>query len=157
MFLRVLEYYDGILILTSNRVGTFDEAFRSRIQLTLRYENLNQHQRHKIWENFIQRLETLETSKTTITSSSKRTTSSFGFDFEDIRAHISELSERNLNGREIRNAISTARQLAMYKGEPMKYNHLERVIKETSKFEHYITELNKGFSSDEIRKDKGER
>lgn len=28
VFLRVLEYYDGILILTSNRVGTFDEAIR---------------------------------------------------------------------------------------------------------------------------------
>ena len=31
VFLRILEYYDGILILTSNRVGTFDEAFKSRI------------------------------------------------------------------------------------------------------------------------------
>lgn len=27
VFLRCLEYYDGILILTSNRIGTFDEAF----------------------------------------------------------------------------------------------------------------------------------
>ena len=34
VFLRVLEYYEGILILTSNRVGTFDEAFKSRIQLS---------------------------------------------------------------------------------------------------------------------------
>ncbi|KAK6222191.1 hypothetical protein QIS74_04446 [Colletotrichum tabaci] len=35
VFLRALEYYDGILILTTNRVGTFDEAFKSRIQLAL--------------------------------------------------------------------------------------------------------------------------
>ena len=28
VFLRVLEYYEGISILTSNRVGTFDEAFK---------------------------------------------------------------------------------------------------------------------------------
>ena len=41
VFLRVLEYYEGILILTSNRVGTFDEAFRSRIQLALHYPTLN--------------------------------------------------------------------------------------------------------------------
>ncbi|KAI0855309.1 ATPase [Xylaria cubensis] len=159
VFLRVLEYYDGILILTSNRVGTFDEAFRSRIQLTLRYENLNQDQRHKIWENFFRRLKTLESSKMAVASSPlpTRSKSGYGFDFNDIRAHISELAERNLNGREIRNAISTARQLAMYKKEPMKYKHLERVIKETSKFEAYITELNRGFSSDEISKDKGER
>jgi hypothetical protein len=32
VFLRLLEYYDGILILTSNRVGTLDETFMSRIQ-----------------------------------------------------------------------------------------------------------------------------
>jgi len=31
VFLRVLEYYDGTLILTSNRVATFDEDFNSRI------------------------------------------------------------------------------------------------------------------------------
>lgn len=35
VFLRALEYYEGILILTTNRVGTFDEAFKSRIQLAL--------------------------------------------------------------------------------------------------------------------------
>lgn len=31
VFLRVLEYCTGILFLTSNRVTTIDEAFRSRI------------------------------------------------------------------------------------------------------------------------------
>ncbi|KAI1302934.1 hypothetical protein F5Y03DRAFT_407401 [Xylaria venustula] len=160
VFLRVLEYYDGILILTSNRVGTFDEAFRSRIQLTLRYENLTKLQRHKIWTNFVRRLEKLRSSKAAAASSSSLTTrviSDFGFDFKDIKEHIDELAERNLNGREIRNAISTARQLAMYKRESMNYKHLQRVINETSKFEQYITELHRGFSADEIMKDKGER
>lgn len=53
VFLRVLEYYDGILILTSNRVGTFDEAFKSRIQLALHYKNLSENQRSQIWSNFL--------------------------------------------------------------------------------------------------------
>lgn len=35
VFLRVLEYYSGILFLTTNRVGTIDEAFKSRIQISL--------------------------------------------------------------------------------------------------------------------------
>ncbi|KAI1061472.1 hypothetical protein LB506_011912 [Fusarium annulatum] len=48
VFLRVLEYYDGIFILTSNRVGIFDEAFKSRIQLNLRYKNLDRDQRRQI-------------------------------------------------------------------------------------------------------------
>ena len=108
----------------------------------------------------MRRLETLESSRTAESLSSSPTSqiiSGCGFNFQDIRTHIPELAELNLNGREIRNAISTARQLAMYKREPMSYKHLERVIKETTKFEAYITELNRGFSSDEISKDKGER
>ena len=40
VFLRMLEYYEGILVLTSNRVGVFDEAFKSRIQLALHYPTL---------------------------------------------------------------------------------------------------------------------
>ena len=56
VFLRVLEYYDGILILTTNRVGTFDEAFKSRIRLAIPYSNLNEDQRVEIWRNFIDML-----------------------------------------------------------------------------------------------------
>lgn len=41
VFLCVLEYYDGILILISNRVGTFHEAFKSRISLALHDPNLS--------------------------------------------------------------------------------------------------------------------
>ena len=40
VFLRILEYYEGILILTSNRVGTFDEAFKSRTQVATHYSDL---------------------------------------------------------------------------------------------------------------------
>lgn len=39
----------------------------------------------------------------------------------------------------------------------MGYEHLNRVISETRKFEEYIKELNMGFSADEIQKDKGTR
>ncbi|KAF2189528.1 hypothetical protein K469DRAFT_747594 [Zopfia rhizophila CBS 207.26] len=35
VFLRVLEFYSGILFLTTNRVGTMDEAFKSRIHISL--------------------------------------------------------------------------------------------------------------------------
>lgn len=35
VFLRMLEYYKGILFLTTNRIGTFDEAFKSRIHISL--------------------------------------------------------------------------------------------------------------------------
>jgi hypothetical protein len=35
VFLRMLEYYKGLLFLTTNRVGTFDEAFKSRVHISL--------------------------------------------------------------------------------------------------------------------------
>ncbi|OBT83812.1 hypothetical protein VE02_05515 [Pseudogymnoascus sp. 03VT05] len=52
VFLRILEYYEGILILTSNRVGTFDEAFKSRIQVAIHYKDLTRISKKKIWQNF---------------------------------------------------------------------------------------------------------
>lgn len=102
VFLRVLEYYDGILfylvfhglkslltsqlgilILTSNRVGTFDEAFKSRIQLTLRYKNLEKDQRLQIWNNFMKRLDKMERSKHPESSSSVvRSGTNFGVDIQ---------------------------------------------------------------------------
>ncbi|KAK1977836.1 ATPase [Colletotrichum cereale] len=137
VFLRVLEYYDSIMILTSNRVGIFDEAFKSRIQLTLRYKNLDEVQREQIWENFITR--------------------DFGIDAEGIRKHLKKLAGANLNGREIRNAVSTARQLAIHRKEHMGYSHILRVIEEVDRFDEYLKELGRGFSQDDISRGKGER
>lgn len=126
VFLRALEYYDGILVLTSNRVGTFDEAFKSRIQLALHYEALNQSQRHQIWENFTQHLDGMNDD----------------IDAVDITAHITELAQYEMNGRQIRNAVTTARQLALFKGKKMDYGHLKHVIKVSAKFDKYLFQLN---------------
>lgn len=52
VFLRAVEYYDRILILVFDRVGTFDEALRSRVQLAKHYPALNEEGRLDIWSNF---------------------------------------------------------------------------------------------------------
>jgi len=49
-----------ILILTSDRVGPFDAAFKSRIQLLLRYHKLQAPGTQNIWENFLRHLDNLE-------------------------------------------------------------------------------------------------
>jgi len=56
VFLRVLEYYDGLLFLTTNRPGALDEAFKSRIHLTLYYPPLDLQQTVDIWKMNIDRL-----------------------------------------------------------------------------------------------------
>ncbi|KAF9773311.1 hypothetical protein IL306_008916 [Fusarium sp. DS 682] len=152
IFLRVLEYYDGILILTSNRVGIFDEAFKSRIQLNLRYKNLDRDQRLQIWENFFTRLRRLEKEAFTRYSGF-----SYGANVDEMLGKLNELAEANLNGRQIRNAVSTARQLARYQKEPLSYKHLTVVINEAKKFDEYLLELNETFTADELQRHKRER
>jgi DNA polymerase III delta prime subunit len=53
VFLRLTEYYQGILFLTTNRVATFDEAFQSRIHMGIRYDNLTTKARKKIWQHYV--------------------------------------------------------------------------------------------------------
>lgn len=144
--LSLITVHLGILILTSNRVGIFDEAFKSRIQLNLRYQNLDRDQRLKIWRNFISRLERLADNSGGLEINAK-----------DILSHIDNLATPQLNGREIRNAISTARQLARYREQALGYNHLQSVIAEAEKFDQYLKDLHEGFSADELQNDKGER
>ena len=142
----VSQFHPGILILTSNRVGIFDEAFKSRIQLNLRYQNVDRGQRLEIWRNFISRLERLDDNK-----------GGFEVDAQDVLSHIDELAKPELNGREIRNAISTARQLARYRKQALGYTHLQTVIAEAEKFDRYLKDLHEEFSADERKKDGGVR
>jgi len=125
----------GILILTSNRVGTFDEAFKSRIQLALHYENLNKPQRRKIWRNFISRLKDLGEEK---------------INYDDLYDHIDELSAHEMNGRQIHNAVTTGRQLAQYKRKDFSFVHLKHAISVAAKFDDYIKSVKEGFTDDQI-------
>jgi AAA+ superfamily predicted ATPase len=111
VFLRVLEYYEGILILTSNRVGTFDEAFKSRVQLALHYPSINGLR------------ETNINAKT-----------------NELKNKIDVLARHKLNGREIRNTVKTAMQLAHYRKESLEYSHFQRVIEVADEFEKYLVD-----------------
>ncbi|KAE8452952.1 hypothetical protein EG329_012139 [Mollisiaceae sp. DMI_Dod_QoI] len=142
VFLRVLEYYDGILILTSNRVGTFDEAFKSRIQLALYYEDLSTPQRRKIWRNFFNRLRDL--GETNI-------------NYDDINDNFDDLAKIIMNGRQIRNSITTARQLAQYQETDMTYAHLAHVIQVANKFDKYLNSVRDGITDAQVARADGVR
>nr|RBR00950.1 hypothetical protein FVER53263_01636 [Fusarium verticillioides] len=160
VFLRVLEYYEGILILTSNRVGTFDEAFKSRIQLSLHYETLTKNQRRAIWENFLNRLNNLEQENLKIEPIEERKRKfeeNKGINFDDIERHLADLAEEQMNGRQIRNAITTARQLAKFKGEIMMYRHLEHVIRISRKFDKYLEKVRDSYTDDQVAREEGIR
>ncbi|KAF2852498.1 P-loop containing nucleoside triphosphate hydrolase protein [Plenodomus tracheiphilus IPT5] len=161
VFLRVLEYYEGILILTSNRVGTFDEAFKSRIQLSLHYDELSLGQRKKIWKNFLTRLKKMDQSPPMqITDPATRIlkdAESINIDFDDVECYIDDLAQHDMNGRQIRNAITTARQLAKFKGERMVYKHLKHVITVSSKFDTYLVSVREGLTDKQVARGEGVR
>ncbi|KAI0165436.1 hypothetical protein GGR52DRAFT_558701 [Hypoxylon sp. FL1284] len=127
VFLRALEYYEGILTLTTNRVGTFDEAFKSRIQLALRYERLEKHQREQIWRNFFKRLQELGEEDS--------------IDFDEVGLHMDELASYPMNGRQIRSSITTGRQLAKYRRKMMTFTHLKQAITAGEKFDSYLADV----------------
>jgi hypothetical protein len=91
VFLRLTEYYQGILFLTTNRVETFDEAFQSRIHMGIRYENLQPNARKKIWQHHVGKVEAMAKKP-----ESAKPISEADFD---------ELSRRNMNGRQVRITI----------------------------------------------------
>jgi SpoVK/Ycf46/Vps4 family AAA+-type ATPase len=85
IFLRLLEYFQGILFLTTNRVETFDDAFQSRIHVALRYGELTTKAKRSVWKMFLERVrakEGVEIAK---------------FKEEDYNA----LARHNLNGRQV--------------------------------------------------------
>lgn len=54
VFLRVLEYFNGLLFLTTNRVGDIDEAIVSRCIAMIQYRPPDAADRYKIWEMMAQ-------------------------------------------------------------------------------------------------------
>lgn len=112
IFLRLLEYYQGILFLTSNRVKSFDEAFQSRIHVALKYSKLDKDARTKVWKNFMK----------------------FD-DSEEGRMLLEIVAERELNGRQIKNCVRTARSLAETQGKGVGLEHLKMVLDIQGQFE----------------------
>lgn len=55
VFLRSLEYYAGILFLTTNRVGSIDPAFKSRIHMSLFYPKFDLEATLRLYSTYIKR------------------------------------------------------------------------------------------------------
>ena len=110
VFLRVLEYYSGILFLTTNRVGTFDPAFRSRIHMSLFYPKLDLKTTLKIWTMNLDRMRKMWADNIEIDPEEREKILAFAEEhFKD-----SEKLKTTWNGRQIRNAFQTSIALAEY-------------------------------------------
>jgi hypothetical protein len=87
VFLRLMDYFKGVMFLTSNRPEVLDFAIHSRITLKIKYPDLDANTREKIW----------------IDKSKKANLK--------VKNGFSELAKIPLNGREIRNFIRLAKTI----------------------------------------------
>lgn len=116
VFLRQLEYYRGVLFLTTNRDSAFDDAIRSRIAMFLHYEKHNEEQRRKIWTDVFGRV-----------------------GLKDVPSEdLEQFAKPEFNGREIRNIVKTAHTLSRSNDDNAKLevDHVRtafRVYEESSK------------------------
>lgn len=56
IFLRHLEYFSGIVFLTTNRIQVFDAAMKSRVHLALSYDEPDMSARRRIWAYNLDRI-----------------------------------------------------------------------------------------------------
>ncbi|KAF4993180.1 hypothetical protein FGRMN_6665 [Fusarium graminum] len=115
VFLRVLEYYNGLLFLTTNRVGTIDEAFKSRIHLSLYYPPLDKTQTRDIFRLNIGKLKQIEAERHRMTGEPALIIKENDI-IEFATRHFEELARSTgcWNGRQIRSAFQIASSLAIH-------------------------------------------
>ncbi|RPD60635.1 P-loop containing nucleoside triphosphate hydrolase protein [Lentinus tigrinus ALCF2SS1-6] len=108
VFLRHVEYYRGILFLTTNRITSFDEAFLSRIHVALHFAELSTSAKAQVWRAFLHKA---------------------GVSSTDVgEDQVQQLAKREINGRQIKNACRTAQSLAHSRGEPLGFAHLTETL-----------------------------
>ncbi|KAG4433294.1 hypothetical protein IFR05_011214 [Cadophora sp. M221] len=121
LFLRILEYYEGILFLTTNRLTSFDLAFKSRIHLALRYTALDHQRRKELWKLFI-------------SLTSKESLEAWDESVLDALAQV------DINGRQIKNSVRTASTLARSMNMVLGKEHIDIVLGTIESFEADLNE-----------------
>jgi ATP-dependent Clp protease ATP-binding subunit ClpA len=138
-----MEYFTGLLFLTTNRVGHIDEAFMSRVHIVIAYPHLDDKKRRDIWQGFLDKMRSDTGGQIRLTPAAKT------YVMQDAEA-----LKIKLNGREIRNALQTAIALAEFEakedpdyqeGEATKVekDHLERVLTMSRSFRSYCDSIKK--------------
>ena len=106
-FLKFLEYNDGIMFLTTNRLNHIDAAIKSRINLFICYEKFEMDRRISVWNALLDKWKIALLDST-----------------------VKYLSRENLNGREIRNYMRLIVSILKDRGEELTDDNIKKVFKE---------------------------
>jgi SpoVK/Ycf46/Vps4 family AAA+-type ATPase len=85
IFLKQLEYFQGILILTTNRIAHCDTAFKSRIHISIQYPDLDESARRQLWNTFLDRVREIQD----------------GVEVDISEEEVSQVAKIKANGRQV--------------------------------------------------------
>lgn len=111
VFLRLLEYFTGTLILTTNLPETLDPAIISRVTAKFKYDDLTETFRRNIWKELINI--NIKNFK-------------HGVNLNDYEYNA--LGTFNLNGREIKSIVKNAICISIDMLSPLTYRDFKRLI-----------------------------
>lgn len=132
-----LEYFRGIIFLTTNLFSNIDPAFLSRCHIHLRYPPLSIQSRSNIWRNFLSRLQSppSRSLRHDQASSGQLSSSETGPVTVKLPADGPNLlAAWNLNGREIKNVVKTAHLSCCYNNSELTLANIEAAIRVTAPF-----------------------
>lgn len=161
VFLRKLEYYNGILFLTTNRIGKLDSALTSRIHLILHYKRLGLAETDSIFRINIKRLQQAEQQHHEVSGEPPL----FIMEKDILRFAADHYSKHPKgkgawNGRQIRNAFIVAASVARYEAEQLghdgcqpqlRYSHFQEVEKLTREYDRFRAHVLGGDDSHRAR------
>lgn len=133
VFLKELEYFSGIVFLTTNRLASFDLAMKSRIHLALGYDPPDVEMRRQIWMQVLSRVPRDEIG------------------IEDLDDAVENLVQADLNGREISNATNTARTIARFQKHKLQLEDIEKVLGVRKEFDKSLERERKRLAATAIR------
>ena len=113
VMLRLMEYFPGILFLTTNTgMDCLDPAIVSRLTCALHYEGLDENGRHQVFRAAVGRVKDCQVN-------------------DDNLAWLAKVSD-GIKGRQIKNSVQLATALSLYEKEPLKLDHLKETLAMTA-------------------------
>lgn len=111
VFLRVLEYFNGLLFLTTNRVDDIDEAIVSRCIALIRYYPPDREARRKIWQVMLEQF-ALEIDDALLDELVELFPSASGRDIKGL----TKLAAKYCNQKQVRPSVDVFRRCSVFRG-----------------------------------------
>ncbi|KAH6643549.1 P-loop containing nucleoside triphosphate hydrolase protein [Boeremia exigua] len=116
VLLRCVEYYQGVMFLTTNRMGSIDPAFKPRIHLALSLPPLCIDDRKRLWERFL--------------------VNATGGRPKFLTAkYMDKIARENINCREIKNIVRLSFALATSANRQLRSNDVDESLQSLKSFE----------------------